>query len=76
MVFEVWDTPTRNFVGTYGSVDEALTDLRLSYDEQPRSLDRLLLGAEHDDGTSVTIAEGADLLRLVVHHWPDRAQAV
>jgi hypothetical protein len=76
MVFEVWDAPTRNLVGTYESVDEALTDLRLSCDEQPQSLDGLLLGAENDDGTSVTIAEGPALERLVVHHWPDRAEAV
>jgi hypothetical protein len=76
MLFEIWDVPTRNLIGTYESVDEALTDLRLSYNERPRSLDGLLLGAENDEGTSVTIAEGLALERLVVHHWPDRAEAV
>jgi hypothetical protein len=76
MVFEIWDVPTRNLVGTYESVDEALTDLRRSYDERSQSLDGLLLGAENDEGTSVTIAEGTALERLVVHHWPDRAEAV
>jgi hypothetical protein len=50
MVFEVWDVPTRNLIGTYESVDE--------------------------EGTSITIADGPALKRLVVHHWPDRAQGV
>jgi hypothetical protein len=76
MVFEVWDVPTRNLIGTYESVDEALTDLRLSYNEQPGSLDGLLLGAENEEGTAITIADGPALERLVGHHWPDRAEAV
>lgn len=76
MVFEVWDVPSRNLIGTYDSVDEALTELRLSYDEHPDSLEGLLLGAESEEGTSMKIAEGPALRSLVLHHWPDRAQAV
>jgi hypothetical protein len=76
MVFEVWDVPSRNLIGTYDSVDDALTELRVSYDQRPGSLDGLLLGAESEEGESMTIAQGVALERLVVHHCADRAQAV
>ncbi len=76
MVFEVWDVHSRNLIGTYETVDGALTQLRLSYEEHPESLDGFLLGIEAEDGASMTIAEGEALKQLVVHHCPERAEAV
>ncbi|MGI8476341.1 MAG: hypothetical protein ACR2OO_08245 [Thermomicrobiales bacterium] len=60
MSFELWDIETRNMIGVYDSEAEALQAVRESVEIGDAS--GMALVMERDDGSSSTLAAGADLL--------------
>lgn len=65
MIYELWDTESRNVVGEFDSEAEALAAVLEAVDENGDEAAALFtLIAVHDNGTSNGIAGGARLIDL------------
>lgn len=65
IVFELWNTRTRNLFGTYATEDEALTVVRQLVGDHGHAYGvRFALGQEDAEGESRLIATGEDLVLL------------
>ena len=63
--YELWQTRTRNLIGTFATKAEALATVRQAAEiHGPEFLDTIFLGHEDDKGHSHMIAEGRKLLEL------------
>jgi hypothetical protein len=72
--YELWQTRTRNLIGTFATKAEALAVVRKAADKQgPAFVESILLGREDDRGRSKTIAQGPDLLKLALRSQPTGA---
>ena len=66
MIYELWDSSTANLVGAYDSEAAALEVIGQALREHGATyVTSLVLGQEDDDGESVLIATGNDLVRRV-----------
>jgi hypothetical protein len=65
MIYELWDTESRNLVAEFDSRDDAISAVRQTLNAQGRSaIETLLLGTEDGDGGGEVIARGAELIAL------------
>lgn len=65
MIYELWDTESRNVIGEFDSEAEALAAVREAVEENgDESAALFTLIAVHDDGASIGIAGGARLVDL------------
>jgi len=63
--YELWQTRTRNLIGTFATKAEALATVRQAAEiHGPDFLETIFLGHEDDKGHSRMIAEGRKLLEL------------
>jgi len=71
-VYELWDLPSRNLVGTYPTKRQALNDLRaMTSTHGVDYVGDLMLGEEDAQGRSHLIAQGADLIALALASRPE-----
>ena len=69
--YELWQTRTRNLIGTFATKAEALAAIRTAAETQgPAFVESILLGHEDDGGRSKTIAQGSELLKLARRGQP------
>lgn len=67
MMYELWDSRTRNLIGAYRSRDEALADVRAEIEEYGRdSAEQLFLGCHDGHGRIKLVAAGAELVELAL----------
>ncbi len=65
--YELWQTRTRNLIGTFATKAEALAVVqRAAETHGPAFIDSVLLGHEDDKGRSVMVAQGRELLELAI----------
>ena len=63
MVYELWDGETANIVGAFESEAAAIAAVGRALQEQgPAYVASLVLGRENEDGDSVLISTGSDLV--------------
>lgn len=63
-VYELWDSETRNLLGTYPSEEAALAVIRsLLQKHGPGAVASLFLGREDETGRSTLIADGNALVK-------------
>jgi hypothetical protein len=66
-IYELFDRPTANLIGTYDSVDEALEVVRRAVEqESPASFRNVALGAEDEHDDTTVIAAGDELVALAL----------
>ena len=71
-VYEVWDLPSRNLVGTYATKKKALAALRASLDSFGADyVADFMLGQEDANGRSKMVAAGSDLVALALAFEPE-----
>lgn len=74
ILYELWDTETRNRVAAFESRAAALAVVRHTVSTQGRSLaEMMVLGTEDDEGEGEVIARGAGLVELAQREVAPRA---
>ncbi len=65
MLYEIWETKSRNRVGAFASLDAALALVCRSVEQHgPRYAETLMLAREDDQGDTELLAEGAALMNM------------
>jgi hypothetical protein len=65
MLYEIWETGSRNRVGAFASLEAALTLVRRSVEKHGASYaDTLALAREDEEGDTEVLAEGAELVKM------------
>jgi hypothetical protein len=65
MLFEIWDTGSRNRVGAFTSLEAALTLVLRSVEKHgAHYADTLMLAREDEAGDTELLAEGAELIAM------------
>ena len=65
MSYELWSAKSRNLIDTYGSREHALAEVQAIVRRRGAAYaERLVLVREDEQGDSVRIAAGAELIRL------------
>jgi hypothetical protein len=65
MVYEIWETTSRNCVAAFPTLGEALALIRQSVEQNgDQYTDTLVLAREDDEGDVTLVSEGAALWRL------------
>lgn len=75
MTYEVWDRDTANRLGEFSSADAAYDLVRcIEIDMGPDTVDDLVLAITDQDGGTMVLAEGKDLIQLAREARLSRAQ--
>ncbi len=73
MSYELWSAKSRNLIDTYGSREHALAEVQAIVRRQGEPYaERLVLVREDEQGESVRIAAGAELIRLANEDTAER----
>jgi hypothetical protein len=65
VLYEIWETESRNRVGAFTSIEAALSLVRRSVETHGASyVDSLVLALEDDEGETELIAEGPELAKM------------
>ena len=71
MNYELWSATSKNLIQTFEGRDLALAEVRTIVGRRGKAYaERLVLVGEDDQGASVRIAAGSDLVRLAIEDGP------
>lgn len=74
MIYELWDTETRNRIAEFDSRREALVAvLDMLYSDGRELAETMFLGTEDEHGRGSIIARGAGLIDLALHEVSEEA---